>query len=342
MEELARDHNDHAAYHHSRWDTRIKEVRHLAARLINAPPEQVAFIKNTSEGVSFAASGLNWRDGDNVVVNTLEFPANVFPWMNLARQGVETRMVEARDGRVTVDDIRAALDARTRVVAVSHIEFGNGFRTDLNAIGALCRERNVFLVVDAIQSLGHIPFDLTETPVDILTGAAYKWMMGPEGIGIFYCSPRMMDHLELYEIGCNSMADAGEYDTYAYTLAPDARRFECGTLNTPGIYGLGAAIELLLEAGAAVIEARLRLLSDTLIHGLQRKGYRILSPRGEQEWSGIITFVSDHYPVADLHSTLRSRDIIGAKRFGGIRISPHFYNTEEEVLRVVEALPGPG
>lgn len=339
IELLARDHNEYAAAHHSQWDTRIEEVRRLIARLINTESKHVAFVKNTSEGVSFVASGLDWRDGDNVIINNLEFPSNVFPWMNLKHRGVETRIVEARDGRVLVDDIRTAMDHRTRVVAVSHIEYANGYRNDIDAIGHLCRERGVYYVLDVIQSLGHIRFDLAKTPADIITGAAYKWLMGPEGIGIFYCSPDIQDSLDLYEIGCYSMAEAGVYDTYDFTLAPDARRFESGTPNTIGIYGLGAAIELLLEVGVDVIENRLRVLSDTLTEGLQRKGYRILSPRDEEEWSGIVTFMSDRYPAEDLHQTLRDRDIIGARRFGGIRISPHFYNTEDEVLRVVEALP---
>ena len=342
MESLLKDHNENAAFNHGQWDSRIREVRELVSGFINASPEDIAFVKNTSEGISFVASGLPWQAGDNVVINTLEFPANVFPWLNLKHLGVETRFVEDRDGRVLTDDIRDAMDERTRVVAMSHIQYGNGYRCDIESVGSLCRDRDVVFVVDAIQSLGHINVDLAQTPVDILTGATYKWLMGPEGGGIFYCSPSIMDQIQLHEIGCNAMAEAGVYDTFAFELASDARRFECGTLNTIGIYGLGAALELLMEVGSDVIEDRLRLLSDTLIDGLERKGYRILSHRGENEWSGIVTFVSDRYPAEEIHQTIRENKIIEALRFGGIRVSPHFYNTEEEVLRVIDVLPDHG
>jgi len=342
MESLLKDHNENAALNHGAWDTRIRQVRERTAAFISAQPEEIAFVKNTSEGISFVASGFPWQSGDNVVINTLEFPANVFPWLNLKHLGVETRFVEDRDGRILTDDIRAAMDDRTRVVAMSHIQFGNGYRCDIESVGTLCRQRDVFFVVDAIQSLGHIKVDLTETPVDILTGATYKWLMGPEGGGILYCSPAIMERLQLHEIGCNAMAEAGVYDTFEFELAPDARRFECGTPNTVGIYGLGAALELLMDVGSEAIEEQLRILSATLIEGLERKGYRILSHRSDTEWSGIVTFVSDRYPAEALHQILRDHKIIEALRFGGIRVSAHFYNTEEEVLRVVDVLPDHG
>ncbi|MBT5875495.1 MAG: aminotransferase class V-fold PLP-dependent enzyme, partial [Candidatus Latescibacteria bacterium] len=265
MELLLKDQNEFAAIHHSQWDRGVDEARGLVAEFINAPSEQVAFVKNTSEGISFVASGLPWKDGDNVVLNSLEFPANVFPWLNLQSRGVEVRFVEATDGRIATDDIRDALDDRTRVVAMSHIQFGNGYRSDIASVGALCRERGVWFVVDAIQSLGHIKVDLAQTPVDVLTGASYKWLMAPEGSGVFYCSPEIMEHLQLHEIGCGAMAHPGVYDTYTFELAPDARRFECGTPNTIGISGLGAALKLFLEVGMDHVEDRLIHLSEALI-----------------------------------------------------------------------------
>lgn len=340
VEQFVRDHNENAAIHYRQWEAQYDTVRRRAAQLINARPEEIAFVKNTSEGLCFAANGLPWKEGDNVVTANIEFPSNVYAWQNLTSRGVETRLVEAREGRILVDDVRAAMDGRTRAVAISHIEFGNGFRNDIAALGQLCRERGVFFIVDAIQALGHVRFDLSETPVDVLTADSHKWLLGAEGIGIFYCAPQIIDRLEVYEVGWNCVANVGDYEHYDLTLAPDARRFECGTLNTMGIFALGASLELLLETGLEIIESRLKLLSDTLVEALQRKGYRILSPRGPGEWSGIVSFKSDRYPTEELHRTLRARDIIGARRGGGIRISPHFYNTEEEVLRVAEALPG--
>ncbi|MBI4552479.1 MAG: aminotransferase class V-fold PLP-dependent enzyme [Candidatus Latescibacteria bacterium] len=339
IEGFVQDHHENAAMHTREWEARHDAVRHLAARLVNAGPDEIAFVKNTSEGLSFAANGIEWKHGDNVVITNVEFPANVYPWLNLQRRGVEVRFVAERSGRVAVDDIRAAVDARTRAVSLSLVEYGNGFRNDIASIGALCREHGILFIVDGIQALGALQFDLKETPVDILTADAHKWLMGPEGIGMFYCSREVMDRITLYEVGWHTVAHAEDYATYDFTLAPDARRFECGTLNTVGIYGLGAALELILDVGIEVIEERLRVLTDGLIEGLRRKDYRILSPRGDDEWSGIVTFASDRYSVQDLHKTLRSQNIITARRGGGVRVSPHYYNTEDELRRVVEALP---
>ena len=340
VQAYAADFNEYAASHYPKWEAAIETTRSRAAQLINAAPEQIAFVKNTTEGLCFAANGIDWRSGDNVVLNDLEFPSNVYPWLNLSQIGVETRMVKSIDGRLSVDAIADMIDARTRAVSISHVEYGNGFRNDLAAIGALCREKDVCFVVDAIQSLGQTPVDVAEMGIDILTADGHKWLLSPEGIGIFYCAPHMTDRLKLYEVGWNSVADAGNYDVYDPTPAPTARRFECGSHNTLGIHALGASLDLLLEVGIEVVQHRLRGLTDLLVEELRAAGYRVLSPRGESEWSGIVTFNSDVHETEALHSTLRTHRIIGARRGGGIRISPHFYNIEEEVLRVGEALPG--
>ena len=249
-------------------------------------------------------------------------------------------MVKSVDGRLTVGSIAEEIDSRTRAVSISHVEFGNGFRNDLAAIGALCCEKGICFVVDAIQSLGQTPVDVEEMSIDLLTADGHKWLLSPEGIGIFYCAPHMTERLRLYEVGWNSVADAGNYDAYDPTPAPTARRFECGSHNTLGIHALGASLDLLLEVGIEVVQERLRLLTDRLVDGLRNADYRVLSPRGASEWSGIVTFDSPLHETEALHRMLRSHQIIGARRGGGIRISPHFYNTEEEVLRVVDALPG--
>ena len=340
VQDYVADFNEHAASNYRDWEAAIETTRSRSAQLINAAPEQIAFVKNTTEGLCFAANGIDWRSGDNVVLNDLEFPSNVYPWFNLAQHGVETRMVKSVHGRISVESIADRIDAGTRVLSISHVEFGHGFRNDIAALGALCRERGVCFVVDAIQSLGQTPVDVVAMGIDILTADGHKWLLSPEGIGIFYCAPHMTERLRLYEVGWNSVADAGNYDTYDPTPAPTARRFECGSHNTLGIHALGASLELLLEVEIEQIQRRLRLLTDLLVDGLRGAGYRVLSPRGETEWSGIVTFDSPSHATEDLHRTLRSRQIIGARRGGGIRLSPHFYNTEEEVLRVVEALPG--
>lgn len=247
-------------------------TRSRASRLINATPEQNAFVKNTAEGLCFAANGIDWHSGDNVALNDLEFPSNVFPWFNLTRYGVEIRMVESADGRLTVDSIAERIDAGTCAVSIIHVGFGNGFRNDLAAIGALCREKDICFVVDAIQSLGQTPVDVEEMSIYLLAADGHKWPLSPEGTDIFYCAPW-----------------------------------------------------------------RPRLLADRLVDGLRDAGYRVLSPRGATEWSGIVKFDSPEHETEDLQRCEAIRS--SARRGGGIRISPHFYNTAAEVLRVADALP---
>src|SRR5262245_30505137 len=184
--EWAGDVAGHGVVHEPRWLARIEEVRRQAARLLGADPFDVAFVKNTSEGVGLVAEGVPWRPGDNVVSAEDEYPANVYPWLNLARKGVELRRVKSREGRISLDDLRAAIDARTRVVTLSWVEFATGFRNDLDAVGQLCREEGVLFFVDAIQGLGVLPLDVSRTPVDFLAADGHKWLLGPEGAGLFW------------------------------------------------------------------------------------------------------------------------------------------------------------
>ena len=306
------DFNEFAASNYSNWTTTIEATRSMAARLINAKPEEVAFVKNTTEGLCFAANGIKWEVGDNIILNDLEFPSNLYPWMNLSQQGVETRVVKSVNGRISIDAINSMIDCRTRAISISHVEYGNGFRNDLATLGSLCRENNICFVVDAIQSLGQIPVDVEKMGIDILTADGHKWLLSAEGTGIFYCAPHMMEKLRLYEVGWNSVTDAGNYDSCDPTPASTARRFECGSYNTIGIYAMGASLELLLEVGIEAIQSRLQTLTNLLVAELSNSGYQILSPRGESEWSGIVTFGSNIYDTEDLHQKLRQKQIIGA------------------------------
>ncbi|MCA9771895.1 MAG: aminotransferase class V-fold PLP-dependent enzyme, partial [Myxococcales bacterium] len=224
------------------WTRRHREVRALFARLVGGEPHEVAYVKNTTEGLGFVAAGLDWRAGDNVVWLEGKYPSNVYPWWHLGRLGVEARMVPQRPGaRFDVDDIVSAIGHRTRLVAVSSVEFSTGFRNDLDAIGAACRERGVLFCVDAIQSLGALRLDVRETPVDFLSADGHKWLLSPEGIGAFWASDRVIDQLTPAYIGWMSVLNAGNFDVLDATLKPHAGKFEGGTLNTIGIYGFGAA-----------------------------------------------------------------------------------------------------
>lgn len=321
------------------WDRTVRATRQLAADLIGAEPDEIAFVKNTTEGLSFVANGVDWRVGDNVVTVSREFPANVYPWLALRDRGVETRFVEERDYRIALRDIAEAVDDRTRVVSLSSVEFASGFRNDLDAVGELCAKRGILFVVDGIQSLGALRMDVRRSRIHALSADAHKWLLGPEGCGFFYCSREAMERIRVHEVGWLSVVNASDYLNYDLMLRPDAGRFECGTGSTIGIYGLKAALELIFEVGMEVIEARVLALTDVLCERLKRKGYRVLSSRSEREKSGIVIFAADPYDNRTLCRRLREQRIITVPRGVGVRVSPHYYNTEEELEQLVAALP---
>jgi cysteine desulfurase / selenocysteine lyase len=322
----------------TRWADREQQVRARSAALINARPDQIAFIKNTSEGLSFAANGIDWRAGDNTIVPAADFPSVVYPWLNLAGQGVETRLIEAREGRILLDDLRAAIDGRTRAIAISTVQFKSGFRCDLAAIGELCRRHDLLFVVDGIQSLGALGCDVHACGIDVLAADAHKWLMGPQGIGIFYCSDRALERLAVRTVGWLSVREPFQF-LPQIDLLPDARRFEPGSANSIGIFGLGGTLDLITELGMETIEARVIALTDRLCDGLARKGYHVRSPRGDRERSGIVIFDSAAHPTDDIFQRLAADDVIVSVRGGAIRVSPHYYNTEAEIERLLRLLP---
>ena len=338
MEGFLDDATNNGAVNSKRWEAAAEACRAGAARLIKSGTDEIAFMKNTSQGIIIAANGINWREGDNVVTTAVEFPANVYPWLNLKRLGVATRMVPEREGRIHVEDIEAAIDGRTRCVTISHVEFASGFRNDIAAIGEICRRQGLWFVVDAIQSVGAIDLDVKACNIDILAADGHKWLLAPEGAAIFYCAKEKQDALINTNVGWAGVVNPRDFLNYDLTPQPDATRFEEGSYNSVGLYGLGAAVELLLEIGIPNIEQRILDLTVHLIEGLRSKGYRLLTPTGESERSGIVVFESDRYTPADLVERLRRENVIGAER-GGVRLSPHFYNSEAEIDQVLDLLP---
>jgi len=322
------------------WTETVEMCRTVAAQLVNADATEIAFMKNTTQGILIAANGIDWREGDNVVTTAVEFPANVYPWWSLKeRYGVETRMAPERDGRIHLENIIEAIDERTRVVTISHVEFASGYRNDIKAIGEICRERDVWFVVDAIQSLGAIEVDVKSSHIDILAADGHKWLLAPEGAAIFYCAKDKLERLINTNVGWASVVNPREFLDYDLTQKPDATRFEEGSYNSTGLYGLKAAIDLLIEIGISNIETRILELTSGLIKGLDTKGYRVITPKSDSERAGIVVFESDHYTPAELFTLLNERNIITAERGSGVRVSPHFYNTELEIADLLETLP---
>ncbi len=322
------------------WVDDVYKTRTMVAKLLNADLTEIAFIKNTSEGISFVANGLEWGINDNVIIADVEFPSNVYPWMNLRDRWVKVKSVpEDDEGRIPFEKIEKAVDEQTRVISLSFVEFSSGYRNDLKRIGELCSANDIIFVVDAIQGLGALSLDVNEIGVDFLAADGHKWLLSPEGVGVFYARKGSMDKLDVREVGWASVVDKENYLDYKFALRPDASRFECGSLNTLGIYGLRGSLEVIHETGIEEIEKQVLGLTDYLVEGLEGKGYGMFSPRKEGEKSGIVSFSSERHDLSEVHDNLIKKGLIVSLREGRIRVSPHFYNDYEEIDRLLQYLP---
>jgi len=323
------------------WERFRSQVRGRIAELLAVGPESIAFTKNTTSGLGLVAAGLDWEAGDNIVGVDREFPANIYPWMGLKRKGVELRLYPgAQNGRIDVKALVRLCDQRTRVLAISAVQFWSGFRTDLAALSTQLKGRDVLLVVDAIQAAGALRLDLRATPVDFLCAGAQKWLLGPIGVGFAYVGPRMLERLSPVTIGTDSVVRDEEYFEYDLTLKPDARRFEEAAPNYPGILGMGAAINLLLRAGLPAVEDAVLRLADRLRDELPTRGYElVLKPMSPSERSGVVSFRHPRMVPAELQTRLREAGVIISLRGDFLRASPHYYNSDEDLDRLLEALP---
>jgi cysteine desulfurase/selenocysteine lyase len=314
-----------------RWTGRARQVRGLAARLLNADSDEIAFIKNTSEGIGWVAEGFPWKPGDNVVLSAEEYPSNQYPWLNQAHRGVEVRSVASRGSRIAIDDIRAAIDSSTRIVSLSFVEFASGFRNDLDAIGNLCRERGVYFFVDAIQGLGVYPLDVKQSPVDFLAADSHKWLLGPEGIGIFWIRKELIDLLHPIGVGWNSVLAPLDFGKIDFRLKLGAGRWEGGAPNVAGITAMGASLELLLNAGIEQVRERVEKITDYLCDRVSRAGLEVFSSRSLGEKSGIVSLLSPGRDPDELMKRCRAAGIIVNNRLGRLRLSPHAYNIPDEI-----------
>lgn len=337
IERFLRESADGGAFHYPSWAQTIARIRSRCAALIGAGSDEVAFVKSTSHGISLVAGGLDWKQGDNLLFCEKDFPSNIYPWLNLVKRGVEARPVPHNQGGVLIEDIEARMDARTRLVAVSSVQFASGARIELARLGELCRRKRVLLCVDAIQSLGIVPMDVQEQKVDFLSADAHKWLLGPEGIGIFFCRKGLAGQLEPPLIGWKSVRNEFDFDHPGLLLKDDALRFEEGSQNLLGIFGLGAAVDLLLEVGITSVRERVLFLGDAIIGQIERRGFELMTPREREGRGGGISFLGPFDPGA-LRDRLKERKIMVNARGGGLRVSPHFYNTEQEIDQLFIAI----
>ena len=326
------------------WLTVEHRLRQRLCRLLNAPStDDIALVKNTSEGLSFIAFGLDWRPGDQVVISDQEFPSNRVVWQALARHGVEVLQVSL-DGADPEADLLAACGPRTRLLSISSVQYASGLLLDLPRLGEGCAARGVLFCVDAIQHLGALPFDVQAARCAFVVADGHKWMLGPEGLGVFYCRSDLREQLTLHEYGWHMLEHAGDYLRQDWQPARAARRFECGSPNMLASMALEASLSLLEDVGMTQVARQL----DERVEHLQRgllgiPGITLHSPRDSQRRAGILNFTLDGQDSGELFEALRQQQIVCAQRGAGIRFSPHFYTTGQvldETLGVISQLAG--
>jgi cysteine desulfurase/selenocysteine lyase len=320
------------------WYGRIEEVRGLAAGMIGARPEEIALVGNTTAGINLVAEGYPWQAGDNVVTRADEFPSNQYPWMNLAARGVETRRVPVDGTDRDLERLAAACDRRTRIVTLSWVTYSTGWRHDLQQIARIAHDCGALLFLDAIQGLGVFPLDVGRTPVDFLAADGHKWLLGPEGAGVFFTRREHLELLRPLGVGWNSVVHEHDFSRIELRLKETAVRYEGGSPNTAGILGLGASLELLCGPGLEAIARRVVGLTDEACRRLEEIGAVIASDRREACKSGIVAFELPGRDPAELRRRCLEKQVVLSCRAGRLRISPHAYNDDDDLDRLIAAL----
>jgi len=329
----------HGSRHYSRWLLTEQRCRRLAAQLINAPSaDDIALLKNTSEGLSTVAAGIGLQAGDNLVIPAQEFPSNWLPWQHLAeRNGAVLRQVDIRAGSDPEAALLNAMDDRTRVLAVSAVQYSDGLRLDLATLGKACAGQPACFCVDAIQQLGALPLDVQACHIDCLSASAHKWLLGPEGIALFYVREELRKQLSLQQYGWSMLDDKFNFDRDDWQPSASARRYEAGSPNNLGIAGLHASLTLLLEEGLDSISAQVLDNTHYLTGQIDDlEGFEVLSPRRSGRQSGIVTFRHQGTNSGSLYKKLMQADVFSALRGDAIRWSPHFYTPRQDLERALQ------
>jgi len=320
------------------YDLQMTEYRSKIGGFIGASGSEIATLLNTGAGANTVALGIDWKPADEVVLCDDEFPANVIPWLGLRRRGVDVRLITTREGRLTPERLRRELSPRTRVVAVSWVSYADGYRHDLAGLAAVAHEAGALLCVDAIQGLGIFPLDVKAVGVDALYAGAGKWMLGLHGAAFLYVSRSLAERLEVAMPGWRSLADMWDFHNYEQPFSPDVLRFESGTPNLLGTLSLVCAIDLFERSGRQAVADHVLALTDRLCEGLAALEAEFSTLRGRSCSSGIVTFSIPGLDSIVLGRALESQGIVTTYRTGGIRVSPHGYNTAEEIDVMVNAV----
>jgi len=323
------------SWHYDRWLAAYEGLRSAAARLIGSKPSEIAIVKNTSEGIAIFAAGIDWRPGDRVVAFREEFPANVFPWMRLEQQGtIQVTWLSYLDPLEVIDEAcRGA-----RLLSVSYVQYLSGYRSDLKALGEICARRGCLFFVDAIQGLGVFPLKVEECRISALASDGHKWLLGPEGCGLLFIREDLQESIVPHEFGWTNTRDFNDYASRDMTLRPGAARYECGTLNTIGCFGLQASIEFILEVGVANIGRAVQARADGIANSLANLDCELLGTRTETTGAGIVSFRKPGEHCLVTMRRMKKADIMAAPRQGWVRVSPHFYTAPRDAEALLETV----
>ncbi|HKJ69264.1 MAG TPA: aminotransferase class V-fold PLP-dependent enzyme [bacterium] len=317
----------------------IAALRSALAELIGADPERIALTSNTTHGLNIIASGLSWSEGDEILLSEMEFPANVYPFLNLRRQGVTIKHLPSTDGKITIEDFAEHTTERTRLISLSYVQYLNGYRADLTSVSDFCNANDILFIVDAIQGLGAIPLDVDHIRCDALATGGHKWLMSPRGTGFLYLSEALQERLTPAYLGWLSVENPFHFHDYKQKLKPTAEQFELATPNTIGAYGMHAAVQLLQEVGLQKIERHILDITGYLRNELPKRGYEVKTTFTDQERAGILLFsCGDPQENKRIFGKLSGKNVTISYREGALRVAPHFYNTRADMDRFIGIL----
>ncbi|MCG6934966.1 MAG: aminotransferase class V-fold PLP-dependent enzyme [Proteobacteria bacterium] len=319
------------------WIQVETELRQRLAQLINVPvPDDIALLKNTSEALSVVAHGLDWQDGDQVVISDQEFPSNRIVWESLAAAGVTVSQVSLTAAESPEQALIQACNARTRLLAISSVQYASGLRVNLIKLGQFCREHGILFCVDAIQSIGALTTDVQAMQADFIMADGHKWMLGPEGLALFYARPAAREQLTLHQFGWHMIEAYGEFDKRDWEIAHSARRFECGSPNMLGVHALHASVGLLLDHGMGTIQKAVLRNSETLFELIEAStNLECLTNTHPDRYAGIVVFRHKNLASETLYTHLMQHNVLCAQRGGGIRFSPHYYTEPEKIAEAI-------
>lgn len=341
IQDFAEENMKQGAADYPKWSRHETQLRQALADFINAPsPDDIALLKSTSEGLSMVAHGFPWSEGDNVVISDQEFPSNRLVWESLSRYGVVTRQAALNDE----DPEQALMDAcdkNTKMLSISNVQYASGLRIDLYRLGEFCRQKGIAFCVDAIQGLGVYAHDVQDMHIDFLCADAHKWLLGPEGIALFYCNDKWRDQLTLYEFGWHMVSNANDFNQRQWQPANNGQRFECGSPNMTGIHGFAASLSLFEEIGMEDIESRILERAEFLFEQvMSHNELECLTRVDSNRYAGIVVIGHKNKSPSDLFVVLKNEKVVCAERGGGIRLSPHFYTPLSSLSLAIEVMTG--